>query len=43
MNKKILIVEDQFVEANDLQLILKKAGYIVCGIARSVPIAMVLQ
>ena len=40
MNKKILIVEDQFVEANDLQLILKKAGYIVCGIARSVPIAM---
>ena len=40
MNKKILIVEEQFVEANDLQLILKKAGYIVCGIARSVPIAM---
>ena len=39
MNKKILIVEDQFVEANDLQLILKKAGYGVCGIARSVPIA----
>lgn len=40
MNKKILIVEDQFVEANDLQLILKKAGYGVCGIARSVPIAL---
>ena len=39
MSKKILIVEDQFVEANDLQLILKKAGYEVCGIARSVPIA----
>ena len=39
MSKKILIVEDQFVEANDLQLILKKAGYVVCGIARSVPIA----
>jgi DNA-binding NtrC family response regulator len=39
VNKKVLIVEDQFVEANDLQLILRKAGYDVCGIARSVPIA----
>lgn len=39
MNKKVLIVEDQFVEANDLQLMLTKAGYEVCGIARSVPIA----
>lgn len=39
MNKKVLIVEDQFVEANDLQLMLKKAGYEVCGIARSVPAA----
>jgi DNA-binding NtrC family response regulator len=39
MNKKVLIVEDQFVEANDLQLMLKKAGYEVCGIARSVSIA----
>ena len=39
MNKKVLIVEDQFVEANNLQLILKKSGYEVCGIARSVPIA----
>ena len=39
MNKKVLIVEDQFVEANDLQLMLEKAGYEVCGIARSVPIA----
>src|SRR6476660_9524824 len=39
MNKKVLIVEDQFVEANDLQLILRKAGYEVCGTARSVPIA----
>lgn len=36
MNKKVLIVEDQFVEANDLQLMLRKAGYEVCGIARSV-------
>jgi DNA-binding NtrC family response regulator len=39
MNRKVLIVEDQFVEANDLQLMLTKAGYEVCGIARSVPIA----
>src|SRR5687767_352286 len=39
MNRKVLIVEDQFIEANDLQLMLKKAGYEVCGIARSVPIA----
>lgn len=39
MNKKVLIVEDQFVEANDLQFMLGKAGYEVCGIARSVPIA----
>lgn len=35
MNKKVLIVEDNFVEANDLQIMLKKAGYEVCGIARS--------
>ncbi len=39
MNKKVLIVEDQFVESNDLQLMLRKAGYEVCGIARSVPVA----
>lgn len=39
MNKKVLIVEDQFVEANDIQLMLEKAGYNVCGIARSVSIA----
>src|SRR5688572_11967984 len=39
MNKKVLIVEDQFVEANDIQLMLRKAGYEVCGIARSVTIA----
>ena len=39
MNKKILIVEDQFVEANDIQLKLRRAGYEVCGIARSVEIA----
>lgn len=39
MTTKILIVEDQFVEAHDLQLMLEKAGYIVCGIARSVELA----
>jgi formate hydrogenlyase transcriptional activator len=39
VNKKVLIVEDQFVEANDLQLMLAKAGYHVCGIARSVALA----
>lgn len=33
--RKILIVEDQYVEAHDLQLILQRASYDVCGIARS--------
>lgn len=32
---RILIVEDQFIEAYDLQLILEKSGYIVTGIASS--------
>lgn len=38
MNRKdkILIVEDQFVEANHLRIMLKHAGYQVQGIARSV-------
>ena len=36
MDKKILIVEDEFIVANDLRLTLEKAGYIVCGIADSV-------
>jgi len=40
MRKKILIVEDQFIEANNLQRILEKEGYRVCAIARSVPIAL---
>src|SRR5689334_12542912 len=40
MKEKILIVEDQFIEANNLQLILNKAGYDVCGIARSVETAL---
>lgn len=42
MKTKILIVEDQFIEANNLRIILNKAGYIVCGIARSVPEALLL-
>ncbi|WP_336518368.1 sigma-54 dependent transcriptional regulator [Pollutibacter soli] len=40
MKKKILIVEDQFIEANNLQMILERAGYTVTGIARSVPLAL---
>jgi two-component system, NtrC family, response regulator HydG len=35
--KKILIVEDEFIVANDLKMILKKAGYDVVGIAASAP------
>jgi two-component system, NtrC family, response regulator HydG len=38
--KKILIVEDQFIEANNLQMILGRAGYQVCNIARSVAEAL---
>lgn len=33
---KILIVEDQFIEAYDLQLILEKVGYKITGLAHSV-------
>ncbi|MDF2191545.1 sigma 54-interacting response regulator [Paraflavitalea sp. CAU 1676] len=40
MKEQILIVEDQFVEAEDLRLLLEKAGYGVTGIARSVPLAL---
>jgi DNA-binding NtrC family response regulator len=36
MNEKILVVEDEFIVANDLQNMLKKAGYTVCGIAATV-------
>lgn len=36
MNQKILIVEDEFIVANDLRLLLERAGYNVCGIADSV-------
>lgn len=42
MQKKILIVEDEFVVANDLRLILQNAGYAVCGIADSVAEALVI-
>lgn len=40
VEKNILIVEDQFIEAYDLQLILEKANYKVLGIARSVDKAL---
>lgn len=36
MSRKILIVEDEFIEANNLERILENAGYTVTGIARSV-------
>jgi len=42
MNTRILIVEDEFIEANNLKLILKAAGYDVCSIARSVATALIV-
>jgi len=36
MKEQILIVEDQFVEADYLRLLLEQAGYDITGIARSV-------
>src|SRR5258706_11318615 len=36
MKEKVLIVEDQFVEADYLRLMLTQAGYSITGIARSV-------
>lgn len=39
---KILIVEDEFIVANDLQQMLQRAGYVVCGIASSVHKARIL-
>jgi AmiR/NasT family two-component response regulator len=36
MKEKILVVEDKFVEADYLRLMLTKAGYQVTGIAHSV-------
>jgi DNA-binding NtrC family response regulator len=40
MKTKIFIVEDQFAEAHSLQLILERADYQVCGIARSMQPAL---
>lgn len=42
MKEKLLIVEDQFIDANNLQEMLELAGYSICGIARSVPKAIEL-
>jgi len=42
MKEKILIVEDEFIVANDLRMMLERAGYTVCGIAPSVAKAMEL-
>lgn len=42
MHDQILIVEDEFIVANQLKLIITKAGYEVCGIASSVKKAMEL-
>lgn len=42
MNTKILIVEDQFIEANNLRIILRKADYVVCTMARSVSEALII-
>lgn len=36
MTEKILIVEDEFIVAHDLQMILQRAGYQIAGIADSV-------
>jgi DNA-binding NtrC family response regulator len=36
MKEKILIVEDEFIVANDLKIMLQKAGYQIVGIASSV-------
>src|ERR687889_1012759 len=40
MKAKILIVEDQFIEAKSLNVILTNAGYATCSIARSVAAAL---
>ena len=40
MKQKLLIVEDQFVEANNLKLILTAEGYQVCSVASSVHAAL---
>jgi len=40
LKAKILIVEDQFIEAKSLNVILINAGYSTCTIARSVTAAL---
>jgi two-component system response regulator HydG len=40
LKTKILIVEDQFIEAKSLNVILTNAGYSTCSIARSVAAAL---
>jgi DNA-binding NtrC family response regulator len=40
MSNSILVVEDELVVANDIRLTLERAGYAVCGIARSFASAM---
>jgi DNA-binding NtrC family response regulator len=40
LKPKILIVEDQFIEAKSLNVILTNAGYFTCSIARSVAAAL---
>jgi len=40
LKTKILIVEDQFIEAKSLNVILTSAGYFTCSIARSVASAL---
>src|ERR1700743_997231 len=40
MNLNILIVEDQFLEAENLSIILKNAGHTVLGMAKSVDQAL---
>ncbi|HET7002410.1 MAG TPA: sigma 54-interacting transcriptional regulator [Puia sp.] len=42
MNLKILIVEDQFLEARNLSVIVSNAGHTVTGIAKSVGQALVM-
>lgn len=37
---KILIVEDQFIEAKSLNIILTRAGYLICAVTRSVAEAL---
>jgi transcriptional regulator with GAF, ATPase, and Fis domain len=40
MGSRILIVEDLFIEANDLRIILERAGHTISGIAKSVEMAL---